>query len=714
MTEEKISVLIVDDRPEKLMALQSVIADLAEIVSANSGKKALRCLMQQEFAVILLDVNMPEMDGFETAGLIRKRESSEHTPIIFITSYSETETHASRGYSLGAVDYIHAPIIPEVVRAKVAVFVDLFKKTQQIKRQGDERVQLVREQTARALAEASERRANFLADASKALASSLDSLKVLQNLASLCVPYFADWTASQIVGTSGLIRLAGIAGTDEAQVQAARELDKSCPARTSDECGIARIIRSKSAEMVNHVDAAALATLACNRRHLEVLQSQHIKSYLAVPILSRRVQGILVFILSSSDRTFSPIDVALGQDLASRAAMAIENAYLYNEAEQANRAKDEFLAVVSHELRTPLTPILGWTRMLAQQQLNPAVIEKGIKVIERNVLAQTKLIEDLLDVSRIITGKLKLNASTVDLNTVIEMGIDSIRNAADAKNISIEVGSTAKEMFTQADPDRLQQVVWNLLTNSVKFTPSGGKITVRLKLRDEQLCLTVQDNGRGISAEFLPFVFERFRQADSTTTRTTGGLGIGLAIVRHIVELHGGTVTVQSKGEGQGAEFTVLLPIWNLPKMESQHRHGPVADVVVTHEAKLGGLKILLVEDDTDSRELLHTILAIQGASVTAVSNAKDALSQLDEGVPDILISDIGMANEDGFSLIKKVRARTAERGGEIPAIALTAYAKDEDRARALSAGFQQHIAKPVDPATLVAAVSSLASPVRN
>jgi PAS domain S-box-containing protein len=385
------------------------------------------------------------------------------------------------------------------------------------------------------------------------------------------------------------------------------------------------------------------------------------------------------------------------------------------ELSRANRLKDEFLATVSHELRTPLNAMLGWATILRSKQLDETTTSRAIETIERNARAQNQLINDLLDVSRIITGKLRLNVRPVVLVSVIESVIDSICPAAEAKNIRIQSLLDPAAGPVSGDPDRLQQVFWNLLSNAVKFTPKGGRIQIRLERINSHLEVTVSDTGQGISPEFLPYVFERLQQADSTTTRAHGGLGLGLAIVRHLVELHGGRVQVASAGVGKGATFMVNLPItiFRPEPIDIERVHPTVSDTApLIDEPRLDGLKVLIVDDETDARELLATLLRQNGARVMAVASAREALAAITQGSfdqrPDILVSDIGMPGEDGYMLIQQVRALAPEQGGRIPAIALTAYARTEDRIKALAAGFQSHVPKPVEPAEFIAVVTNL------
>jgi PAS domain S-box-containing protein len=388
-----------------------------------------------------------------------------------------------------------------------------------------------------------------------------------------------------------------------------------------------------------------------------------------------------------------------------------------SEAESANRLKDEFLATVSHELRTPLNAIIGWSAMLNRGNLAEEAKQNALAVIERNAKAQSEIISDILDVSRIITGKLRIEPHIVELAPIIEAAVDTLRPAIDAKAIDLSISLQPNAGFVLGDPDRLQQIIWNLLSNAVKFTPAKGRIETHLKRNDAHLEIAVRDYGIGIAPDFLPHVFDRFRQADSSTTRLHSGLGLGLAIVRHLAELHGGSVRAESAGEGAGATFTVSLPVAAENEAQisaanislSESKSEAAARINSLKTADLTGLCVLLVDDERDTLEVLRTALTGCGATVRTSISASEALETFLEWQPNVLISDLGMPNEDGFSLIRKVRALTAEQGNDVPAAALTAYVREEDRISALEAGFQAHISKPVDPTEFAIEVAALA-----
>ncbi|HJU55959.1 MAG TPA: PAS domain S-box protein, partial [Pyrinomonadaceae bacterium] len=396
-----------------------------------------------------------------------------------------------------------------------------------------------------------------------------------------------------------------------------------------------------------------------------------------------------------------------------RAALLLRERQARKTAEDANRLKDEFLATLSHELRTPLTAILGWTKMLRMMELDEATATHALETIERNAKAQAQLVEDLLDVSRIITGKLRLDTRPTELVPVVKAAMEAVLPAAAAKSIELRTQLDPLAGPVAGDPARLQQVAWNLISNAVKFTPRGGRVEIRLERVDSHVELIVSDTGQGISPEFLPYVFDRFRQADGSTTRLHGGLGLGLAIARHLVELHGGTVCAESAGNERGATFKVQLPITVLRNKDFGLRIDERVDeqsaINNQHSAILSGLRVLVVDDEEDARALLRTVLEKRGAEVVAAANASEALAAIERDAPDVIISDIGMPGEDGYELIRRVRALDPARGGRVPAAAVSAYAGEDDRRQALDAGFQLHVAKPVDPEDLVKVVHDLA-----
>ncbi|RIK98800.1 MAG: hybrid sensor histidine kinase/response regulator [Proteobacteria bacterium] len=413
------------------------------------------------------------------------------------------------------------------------------------------------------------------------------------------------------------------------------------------------------------------------------------------------------------------IQLAEAEDRAALAARAVraqqEAEAARAEAEAANRAKDQFLATVSHELRNPLSPILAWSRMLASGGLDADRTRQAVEAIERCAVAQAQLIDDLLDVSRIVSGKLRMDVRTLDLAAVIDAAVAAARPAADAKQIRVEVDVDPAAGPVLGDAERMQQVVWNLLSNAVKATSRGGHVRIRLARVASHVELSVADDGAGIEPALLPDLFQRFTQGEAGTTRRQGGLGLGLAIVRHIVELHGGSVRAESDGPGRGARFHVALPLPAMHPLGAPPRRHPSAAAALAADslADLGGLRVLVVDDEPDSNAAVQAVLARCGADVRVAASAQQALDLFERWRPDVLVSDIGMPVEDGYALIARIRALPPERGGDVPALALTAYARSDDRVRTLAAGFQLHLAKPVEPSELGAAVARLASVAR-
>jgi signal transduction histidine kinase/CheY-like chemotaxis protein len=570
----------------------------------------------------------------------------------------------------------------------------------------------LREQHARAAAQEAERRSAFLAEASGVLALSLDYNATLANVAHLAVPFLADWCSVDILETDGTVRRVSAAHADPAKAELAQAM-AAYPPDPEARHPRTQVLRTGKSVLIREVTGAGLEQVSSTPEQLELMRAFGYTSAMMVALVARgQTLGVMTFAAAESGRHFGPADLALAEDLARRAALAVDNARLYGDAhearlqaESASRAKDEFLATVSHELRTPLTPILAWARMLAKGGLDDEAERRGVEAIERSARSQAQLIEDLLDVSRITSGKLRLDLRPIEPLPVVESAIESMRSAAEAKGVRVDAALDARTGKVSGDPERLQQVVWNLLSNAIRFTPKGGRVEVRLARVDATLELVVSDTGKGISRVFLAHVFEPFRQADGSTTREHGGLGLGLAIVRHLIELHGGTVEADSAGAGEGASFTVRLPLL-ATRPEPVHR-----DRQRTPDSypSLEGVRVLAVDDEPDTCELLRTLLARSGAEVRVAASAAEALATLEGWTPDILVSDIGMPGEDGYSLLRQVRAREQRTGTRLPAIALTAYARAEDRVRSLTAGFQMHLPKPIEPIELVTVIANLA-----
>jgi signal transduction histidine kinase len=455
----------------------------------------------------------------------------------------------------------------------------------------------------------------------------------------------------------------------------------------------ARVARTGQPELAETPEAAAAD---------EAIRALGAHSAITVPLVARgRTLGAIT-LACMSGRRYDRTDLAFAIDYARRSALSIDNSRLYWQTEQASRMKDEFLATVSHELRTPLNAMLGWTKLLRSGRLDSDRMTSALETIERNTLAQAQLIEDLLDVSRIVTGKLRLQKRAVDLAEIVRVALGTVQPMADARGVSLDLQLEMPEGAVVGDPARLQQVVWNLLSNAIKFSPERGRVMVTLTSDAGQASLSVSDRGIGIPPAFLPYVFDRFRQADSTITRSHGGLGVGLAIVRHVIEMHGGSVEAFSEGENRGATFTVRLPLDTAAAAQAAE----AGRQATRHAGDIAKLSVVLVDDQLDALEMTRLLLEARGAAVRTAPSARHALQALRDARPDVLVADIGMPGEDGYWLVEQVRRDPAL--ADLPAIALTAYARAEDRAKSLDAGFQIHLTKPLDADELSSAVASL------
>jgi PAS domain S-box-containing protein len=657
---DRVNVLLVDDRPENLLALEAILNSPSyNLVQANSGTEALRCLLNQDFAVILLDVQMPGMDGFETATLIRSRDRSRSTPIIFITAFSSNDTHVFKGYSLGAVDYLFKPVKPEILTSKVQVFVELFQKTVEVKQQ-----------------------ATQLAAVNSELSKSEERFRTLCACSPLGI-YVADVEGRCTYINPRCQAICGLTLEESLAEVWQREVHPEDRDRVVADW-LAWI--KESQEYSNEFRLAGS----------ETVRWIHVQSSPMFSDLGKLI-GHVGTVRDITDR----------KQAEEERGRLIREQVARQEAERANQMKDEFLAILSHELRTPLNAILGWSRLLRVKKFDEETIDKALETIERNAKSQAQLIEDILDVSRILRGKLNLNKHPIRLESVIELAIDSLQPLAEEKSIVLELTSSPNVGEVIGDFDRLQQIVWNLLSNAIKFTQEEGKVEVRLESVGDEAQIQIIDNGIGIEPDFLPYVFDRFRQADSSTTRSYGGLGLGLAIVRHLVEQHGGKVDAENN-PGEGAKFTVALPLAERNALADDDDWSQLNDQAGTLP-NLVNLQLLVVDDDDDTREFLIALLEEEGAMVRSASSVAEALAALEISWPDVLLSDIGMPGADGYELIARVREMEVVRGGMMPAIALTAYARESERQQALQAGFQMHLSKPVEVPQLIAGIANLA-----
>lgn len=562
----------------------------------------------------------------------------------------------------------------------------------------------------------------FLGQLAAILGSTLDYERMLHRMARLSVPILGDLCAVDLLATDGAIRRAACAHVDATKESLVYETRARHGWSDGAPHGVPAVVRSRHPALVSSATPADLEREARNADQLEMLRQIGVTSWMVVPMVARdTVLGAVTFAITESGRRYDRSDLRFAESVVGQVAAAGDNARLYRAAEAgraaaeaANRAKDQFLSTLSHELRAPLNAIVGWATILERGDLPADQTSRALQVILRNANAQVRLIEDLLDVSRIGTGQIRLDVKPVDLGTVIGESVDAIRPAAEAKGIELVTVLASPGGPVSGDPDRLRQVVWNLLSNAVKFTPKAGRVQVRLQRVDSHVEIVVSDAGIGIAPEFLPFVFDRFRQGDESGTRPPGGLGLGLALVRSLVELHGGTVTAESPGESRGATFVVGLPL----RLTTAADAGAVAACgaparpATAATPSLQGVRVLVVDDDRVAVDLTREVLMRAGAQVWGCAAGSEVLPMLRQWHPDVLVSDIEMPNQDGHSLIRRVRALEADHGGKTPAVALSAYSRPEDRIRSLMAGFNLHVSKPVEPSELVTVVASLAGRV--
>jgi signal transduction histidine kinase/DNA-binding response OmpR family regulator len=682
MPDEKIDILIVDDLPEKVLVYRAILDELGEnLVVARSGEEALAEVLRREFAVILLDVCMPGMDGLETAALIRQRKKSAHTPIIFVTAFAD-ELRSAQGYAHGAVDYILAPVIPAVLRAKVKVFVDLFRMTQQVKRQAEERVALAEERSRRAAAEDANRRLAFLARAGAVLGQSLDYDRTAADAARLPVPDLADLAAVVFADTAGAPRPIVARAVDGAAV-----LDESAdlPPPMADAVGRA------------FARGAAQADPHC----------------LVLPLVAGgRAVAVLALARIDAGRPFTPADMAVADALASRAASALDNARLYREIQRADRQKIEFLSMLAHELRNPLAPIRNAVTVL-RAAADPAAVNWANGVIDRQVRHLVRLVDDLLDVSRITRGKIRLRREPVDVAAIVAQAVEASRPVIDARRHQLEVHVSEQPIWVNGDPTRLAQVLTNLLNNAAKYTEPGGNVWLTAELDSgrcrepsgtigparlagpTEVVLSVRDSGIGIPTDLLATVFDPFTQGDHSLDRSEGGLGIGLTLVRRLVELHGGTVTAASDGPGRGSEFIVRLPLAEPVAARAAAGGNGSAHTCGRQSAAGQPLRVLVVDDNVDGADSLGHLLRMDGHEVRLAHDGPSALATAAEFRPRAVVLDIGLPDIDGFEVARRLRELPNLQ--DILLVAVTGYGRQEDRLRSAEAGFDHHMVKPVD-----------------
>jgi signal transduction histidine kinase/DNA-binding response OmpR family regulator len=675
---ERSNILIVDDRLDKRVVFRTILEELDQnIVTASSGEEALRWLLDNDCAVILLDVNMPGMDGLETAELIRSRRKSAHVPIIFITAFAD-EMHTARGYSLGAVDYILSPVVPNILRSKVKALVQLHRLAAELKKRGDERVALVKEQAARTIAEESQRRATFLAEAAQVMASSLDVDTILKGSSGLTVPFLADYAAIVLVAENGTARArrnASVAGWDGYLGPNQAGFEKTL------ETLLARVVASGA---LAHSEAlvAGAAGVPPGEVH-------------AFPLVTRgRAAGALMIALGPSARRLAGADLGLAENLAGRAATALDNCLLYEEIQNTDRRKNEFLATLSHELRNPLAPIRAALHMLRRGDVDRERAVPLLETMERQVGQMTRLVEDLLDISRITRGVIELKMEAVEVADEIRAAIESCGAHLQSGRHEVKVEVPAQPLRVRADPVRLQQILENLLHNAAKYTDPGGRIGIAARAEGDEVVIEVRDNGIGIEPDKLTQVWELFVQVDDSHERTRKGLGIGLALVKDLVHRHGGRVEASSLGLGKGSTFTVRLPM--LPEGAAAEKAAPIE---APQRAPAGGRRVLIVDDNIDAAETLAMMLEILGQETRQAHDGREALTVAAEYRPDLVFMDIGLPGISGLEACERMRNELGMNDTYL--IALSGYGTEEDRRKSMEAGFDDHLVKPLDPGAL-------------
>jgi signal transduction histidine kinase/ActR/RegA family two-component response regulator len=564
-------------------------------------------------------------------------------------------------------------------------------------------------EAARSEAEAARSRLSFLSEASRVLGISLDYETTLGNLARLVVPQFGDFCVVDLAEEGERIRRVAVADIDPKREELVWRIARQHPLSVHSAPSYSRVLSTGESEWLPEVTDEMCLALPQDVDP-EVMRSLKFCSFICVPLpIHGQILGTISIARSTPGRSYGSADLMLAEELARRAGMAVDHARLYRTSQEANRVKDEFLATLSHELRSPLSSALLCAQMLRRGILDREKTARALETIERKISLEVRLVDDLIDVARINTGKLSLEMERVDLATIVLAAVESARSSAEAQGARLQLTSHELDLSIQGDEARLQQVMGNLLSNAIKFTPKGGSIDVGLERVGAEARITVRDTGIGISEKALPEVFDRFRQADTTLTRRYGGLGLGLSIVRNIVELHGGRVTAESAGEGHGSTFTVTLPLLPSSTYLASPSSVDARDGSVEME-DLSGIRVLVVDDDEDARDSMATLLMTCGATVTTAASTREALEvlQRDGKQQDVLVSDISMPDVDGYALLRAIRARSSGSAAFLPAIAVTAYARPADRRLALAAGYRLHLSKPVDQRVLIAAVADL------
>lgn len=666
--KQPLIVLVVDDDDANRYVVSRHLRQAGFAVKeATTGTDALK-LTAEKPDLVILDIKLPDISGYEVCQQLKANPMTASIPILHLSALKTTIQDKVQGLDSGADGYLTHPVEPLELIATIRALLRIRQAEEALGRQ---------EKKYRHIFEAAG--VSIWEEDFSAVKAAIDRLQI-QEIEDL--RHYFDEHPEFVQQAMEMVKIIDV---NQTSLQMFEAQDKSELLISLD-----RIFVEETLE----VFVEQLLAIAQQKSFLEV-------ETVVKTLQGKRLNAIFTVTFPSLNTNFDSV-LTIVTDITERKRAEEKIQQQAEELAKTNRLKDEFLATLSHELRSPLNAILGWSQLLRSNHYDTTIVERALETIERNAKLQTQLVEDLLDVSRIIRGKIVLNSCPINLGLPVQAAIATMQLAAQAKSIQIRTTIDTNLNLVSGDPDRLQQVVWNLLSNAIKFTPTGGEITIRLDTEGAYNRLQVSDTGKGISAEFLPHIFEYFRQEDSTITRTQGGLGLGLAIVRHLVELHGGTVDAQNLGESQGATFTILLP-----SLETNSQLSTTSELLESIP-DLKSVKLLLVDDEPDGRQFLTLILEQYGALVTAVGSAKEAIESLERANFDVFISDIGMPDKDGYTLLKEIRTRSPERGGCIPAIALTAYAREEDRQQALSVGFQKHLSKPIEPSKLITAIASI------
>lgn len=686
LKSEPVNILVVDDLPEKILVYKAVLEELGQnLITVSSGQEALKQVLRHEFAVILLDVNMPGMDGFETASLIRQRKKSAHTPIIFLTAFLD-DISAAQGYASGAVDYLPTPVVPEVLRAKVQVFIELSQMRRQSALQAEERAM-------RKAAESSARRSDFLVRASEILTKSQNRGDILRSLVQLPISYLCDISMARFTDAD-----TGRSQTEWAWEDMRASLDETRehhPVLSILDKAIQQVMKTGQPKLISSLPKLALVPESneCYDTDLAPLLSilPHIESVLIVSLTVRsKISGVLLLARTQSSPPYLLSDLSLVSDLASRASVALENTILMERIQEADRRKDEFLGMLAHELRNPLGPISNAVQLLRMLGGNEARLEQIRDIIDRQVTHMSRLIDDLLDATRLARGKILLRKERCNLGQIVYQTVEDYRSIFEASGLNLQVAVPAVAVWVDGDPTRLVQIIGNLLHNAHKFTNPGGMVIVEATLAADMrnVTVTVKDSGIGIDPAMLSYVFDVFRQAEQGLDRSRGGLGLGLALVKGLAELHNGDVSATSSGAGQGAEFTIHLPVAPMP-MEIDT---PPSQEAVPEKTQC---RILIIEDNEDTAESARLLLSMEGYEVKAAYNGSDGLVLAMQFQPQVILCDIGLPGMDGYQVVRHIRQDSTLSSAYI--IALTGYGRDEDQLQAQEAGFDLHMTKPID-----------------